>query len=394
MASKYYPAAHEYVQSAMNGELAPSSLGWVQEFERQFADRLGVKFAVAMNSGTSAIHAGLAALGVGPGDEVISPALTVIMDAYATLYLGATPVFADVYPDTWLINPEDVERKITERTKAIIVVSWFGLPVEIAPFRALSERYGIPLLDDSAETIYARDKDGRLAGTGADIGIFSFEEKKHLTTGGEGGMLVTNDEELAERSRKFGGIGYRHLTASAGRTSLAASVFQNPAYARFSDVGFNYRMTPIAAAIGLGQLRHLDEILELRRMSASAFLDAIDGCTWLKPQTIPSGSEHSYYTLGLKFDPDLAGLSWTEFYTRYRDRGGDGFYGNCLNPFAEPVFDSNSNLRMISHVAKQTCPVASRLQPLIMAFKTNYRDADTMATQATILADVIDEVVR
>jgi len=388
--TKYSREATEYVLQALEGGPSPRGLTWVEDFEVSFAERLDVPFAVAMNSGTSAIHAGLAALGVGPGDEIISPALTVVMDSFAALYLGAVPVFADVDPMTWNVDPRDVEQKITSRTRAIIAVSWFGAPVDIAPLRDLSVRTGIPILDDSAETLLAKAASGRYAGTEADIGVFSFEQKKHLTTGGEGGMLVTSDPDLAASARRFGGIGYRHLTASAGRTSLDAATFHDPQYARFSSVGFNYRMTPLTAAIGLGQLLRLDEALWWRRHCADGFLSVVDDCEWLTPQLAPEGAEHAFYTLGLRYDGDQHhGKTWQEFYKAFVRFGGDGFYGNCLNPYREPVFQSTPRLASVAEQGISTNPVANELQPRIMALKTHYRDEQELGVQLEALSQAV-----
>ena len=215
-----------------------------QKFEEEFCEKFGVKYAVAINSATSGLHAALAAAGVGDGDEVIQPSVTVVMDSYATLYLGATPVYVDINPDTWNIDAEQIEKSITEKTKAIIVVSLYGLPVDIDPIMDIARKHNITVIDDSAETVLSKYKDG-YSGTCADIGVFSFEKTKHITSGSEGGMVVTNSETLAERIRKFGGIGYKNLTATAGRTSLASSVFQNPNYERFDSIGYNLSLIHI-----------------------------------------------------------------------------------------------------------------------------------------------------
>lgn len=386
----YSQSARTNALAAMNGQPAAGGRSWVEAFEEAFASRLDVPYAIAMNSGTSAIHAGLAALGVDRGGEVISPALTVVMDSFATLYLGARPVFADIDPHTWLVDPADVEAKITDRTQAVIVVSWFGAPVDMRPFNEISQKYGIPLLDDSAETLFARSPSGRFAGTEADFGVFSFEQKKHMTTGGEGGMLVTSSKAFAERARKFAGIGYRHLTAAAGRTSLDSSVFHDPSYQRFDSVGFNYRMTPISAAIGIGQLDEIDDALFWRRQCARSLLEVISGCEWLTPQREPLGAEHAYYTLGLRYDGDLHhGHSWQDFYAAFVRFGGDGFYGNCLNPFREPVFETSSILTRVRKTAMASAPIAVGLQPRLMAFKTNYRSDIEIDRQGQALTKAI-----
>ena len=172
----------------------------VQDFEEKFSERFGVEYSIAINSGTSGLHAALYAAGVGVGDEVIQPSVTVVMDSYATLYLGATPVYVDINPDTWNIDAEQIEKSITDKTKAIIVVSLYGLPVDIDPIMELARKHNLVVIDDSAETVLS-DYKGKISGTCADIGVYSFEKTKHLTSGSEGGMVVTNSEILAEKIR-------------------------------------------------------------------------------------------------------------------------------------------------------------------------------------------------
>ena len=254
----------------------------VQDFEEKFSERFGVEYSIAINSGTSGLHAALYAAGVGAGDEVIQPSVTVVMDSYATLYLGATPVYVDINPDTWNIDAEQIEKSITDKTKAIIVVSLYGLPVDIDPIMKLARKHNLVVIDDSAETVLS-DYKGKISGTCADIGVYSFEKTKHLTSGSEGGMVVTNSEIYAERIRKFAGIGYKNLTATAGRTSLASSVFQDPNYERFDSIGYNYRMNVITAACGLAQFEIIDELIDRRKKIGSMFLEAINCLLYTSP---------------------------------------------------------------------------------------------------------------
>ena len=205
--------------------LKPLSPSAIESFEENIAEKFGFKHVIGVASGTAALILSIKALGIGPGDEVISPALTVIMDAYAAIHLGAVPVFADVDPTTWNIDPEDVERKITSKTRAILVVSWAGLPVDMDPILEIAERHNLLVVEDSAQTLLSTYK-GQQAGTIGHLGVYSFESKKHMTCGSEGGMVVSSDPELATRARKFGGIGYKHMTANAGRTHLAMSTVQ------------------------------------------------------------------------------------------------------------------------------------------------------------------------
>jgi len=370
-----------------------NNLPWVPSFEERFAKFSDFKYAIALNSGTSGLHASLLALGVGPGDEVISPALTVIMDAFATIYTGAIPIFADVDKETWNIDPEIVESLITPKTKAIISVSWFGLPANLVKLREICNKYNLLLLDDSAETISLKPLEPKSIFK-PDIRVFSFESKKHMSTGGEGGIVVTDDELLAKKIRQYSGLGYKHLTADRGRTSLAAKIFQNPNYERFDAIGFNYRMTPVTAAIGIGQLDNIDLLLDSRIKAATKLIKAIHNCDWLIPQPDnQDGINHTYYTFGVRYLGNVKwNIPWEDFYEKFTSAGGHGFYANCKNPYLEPFFYGKNigQQRLINGL----CPVSEELQKEIMAFKTNYLDDKIIETQAEILSDLIDKIGR
>jgi perosamine synthetase len=173
----------------------------VAEFEQAFADFVDSKEAVAISSGTAALHAAVYALGIGPGDEVIVPAMTFAATANCVVFQGATPVFADVDPDSLLISPAEVEAKITSHTKAVIAVDYTGHPADYDAIRSITNKYGIALVADACHALGASYK-GRPVGSLADLSVFSFHPVKHITTG-EGGMITTNDPELAERMRCF-----------------------------------------------------------------------------------------------------------------------------------------------------------------------------------------------
>jgi perosamine synthetase len=383
----------EYVLRVLDTENPEhKAFPWVQKFEEAFAEKLGVKYAIAVNSGTSGLHAALFAAGIGPGDEVIQPALTVVMDAYATIHLGGVPVFVDINEADYNMDPAQIEARITDRTKAIITVSWFGLPVDMDPIMAIAKKHNLIVIDDSAETLLARYK-GVISGTNAHIGVFSFEHKKHLTSGSEGGMIITNDEHLATQARKFAGIGYKHMTATAGRTHLAKSTFQDPNYLRFDTIGLNYRMNAISAAVGMAQLERAEFIVERRKESAKLFLTAVKDCKWMIPQQVNEGFEHSYYTFAVDYrGATERNVPWKEFYNRYVENGGDGFYGNVAVPYLEPALLNKQFGRVT--LTKGLCPVAEGLQQRIMAFKSNYRDLGLAKQKAEVLSKLIDEIGR
>tara|TARA_B100000780_G_scaffold257910_1_gene207988 strand:+ start:54 stop:1271 length:1218 start_codon:yes stop_codon:yes gene_type:complete len=383
----------EYVLTALDSENPDNkNISWIQRFEEAFSRKFEVKYAIAVNTATSGLHAALFAAGVSTGDEVIQPSKTVVMDAYVTIHLGGIPVFVDIDPNSWNISVNEIEKKITKKTKAIIIVSLYGLPVDIDPIMALAKKHNITVIDDSAETMVSKYK-GQFAGTCADIGVFSFEKSKHMTSGSEGGMIVTNNEKFAELARKFAGIGYKGLTAKAGRTSLASSEYQNPDYERFDLIGLNYRMNQITAAVGLAQLERIDFLVSRRKKIGQLFLDSIIGCDWLISQEVSEERDHSYYTFGLRYlGEELKGVGWKEFYTRYKKMGGDGFYACWKPPYLEPsLYGQKMGDQLF---IEGLCPIAEKYQKNIMVFKTNYRDLEEAHKQVKILKILIDEIGR
>jgi len=359
------------------------------EFEKRFAKVFSVKHAISCNSGTSGLHAALYAAGVGPGDEVIVPALTVIMDTYCALHLSATPVFVDVNEETHLISLDAIKAAITPKTKVIVTVSWEGLSCDMEPIMELARANNIIVVDDSARTVLGY-YNGKLAGTIADISVFSFEAKKHLSAGGEGGMIVSNNEELAQRARKFAGIGYRHLTADAGRTHLALEAVQNPNYKRFDTIGLNYRMNEVSAAIGLGQLERIEEIVGRRKAVGKMYEDISNGYDWFVPQRTPTNCVHAYYTFSVDFKPTAHDHdAWQAFYRRYVEKTGDGFYGVVAIPYLEPALSGKHLGNQVC--AEGLCPVAEGLQQRVMCFKTNYRDLLEAESKVEKLSNILTQ---
>ena len=365
------------------------NIDYVQKLEDEFSKKFKVKYSIACNSGTSGLHASLAAIGVGPGDEVIVPGLTVVMDAYAAMHLGAKPIFADVDQDTFLVTADTIKKKITKKTKVIMLVSLQGLPVDINPIKKLAKKNNIFIVEDNAQDFFGKYKN-KISGTAGDIGVWSFENKKHLSGASEGGIITTNSKNLAEKIRKFAGIGYKNMTANGGRTSLAIDMVQDPDYQRFDTVGLNYRMPKIVAAVCLAQLQKYKKIINNRIKVAKIFREAIKNCAWLNEQKIPKGFKHTHYTYSLRYlgNKNL-NVSWKEFYKKYKKRGGDGFYGACVCPHQEPSIENffKKNSWRIKAV-----PTAERIQKEIMQFKTNYRNIDTAHKKANILKKLIKDL--
>lgn len=220
---------------------------FVDRFERAFAGYLGVKHAMALPSCTSAIHLSLAALDVGPGDEVIVPDVTWIASAAPVSYVGATPIFADIDPVTWCLDADSVRRAITPRTKAVIAVDLYGSMPDMDALLAVVGEHGIPLIEDAAEAIGSRYR-GQLAGSFGRTGVFSFHGSKTLTTG-EGGLLATDDDEIYAVAEKL---------RDHGRTPGDRTFFND-------QIGFKYKISALQAALGLAQLERIDELVDKKR---------------------------------------------------------------------------------------------------------------------------------
>ena len=390
---KYTGNELEYIKKVFN--FMPSEHGtWCQALERKFAEMFGAKYAIAMNSGTSTLHCALEALGVGYGDEVIIPSLTVVMNTTTVWQCNAIPVYADIDPDTFLIDPEDIEKKITPKTKAIVVVSLYGLPCDMERINAISKKYNIPVIEDHAQCCLSEYK-GEIVGVSNAFSSWSFENVKHMSSG-EGGILLTNDENLATAARKVGGHGYKNLNASGGRIKFNNEyTVQDPGYKRHDKFGVNYRMSEFQAAIALGQLEDLKDKVKKRQEVAKLLLSEIEQCDFLKPQKVSSDCVHSYYTLGVSYEGNSQiGCTWQEFRDKYVEMGGDSFYAAWSVTYLEPVVQNREYAHRcpiyenISY-EKGLCPVAEKIQPTLMQFKTNYRNLEEAKIKAEALRKTI-----
>jgi len=267
----------------------------VAEFERRFADRVGARYAVALSSGTAALHAACFAAGVGRGDEVITSPMTFVASANCALFLGAKPAFADIDPRTYNIDPAEIEKKITPHTKAIIPVHYTGQPCDLDAIHAIARRHNLTVIEDAAHALGAEYK-GRPVGSISDMTVFSFHPVKHITTG-EGGMVTTDDAELYQ---------WLLLFRSHGITRDPEMMTENegPWYYEALDLGFNYRLSDIQAALGISQLAKLDRFLARRREIAARYNDAFAELPAVQiPYQAPYGrSAWHLYVLSLRLE--------------------------------------------------------------------------------------------
>ncbi|WP_447968618.1 DegT/DnrJ/EryC1/StrS family aminotransferase [Nitrospira sp. M1] len=281
----------------------PIESGWITQgpkvaaFEKAFADRHNVKHAFAVTSATTGLHLSLSSLGIKAGDEVIVPAFTWVATANAVIYCGAIPVFADVDRVTFNLDVQDVERRITSRTKAIIPVHLFGLCADVEALRSVL-RADIAIVEDAACAAGAACH-GRSAGAVGDVGVFSFHPRKSITTG-EGGMVTTNNDMLAERVNRMRNHG---ASISEEERHHGSRPYLLP---DFDVLGFNYRMTDLQGAVGLVQLGKLDTFIDERAQIAEAYRNALSDLSWLRLPDEPQDGRHAWQAFVTYVNPDTA----------------------------------------------------------------------------------------
>ncbi len=269
----------------------------VGKFEQAFADFVHAQEAVAVSSGTAALHAAMFALNIAPGDEVIMPAMTFAATANCVVFQGARPVFVDVDPETLLISPEQVKAAITARTKAVIAVDYAGHPADYDQLRSITEQYGIALVADACHSLGGAYK-GRLVGSLADLNAFSFHPVKHIATG-EGGMITTDSPQLAERMRRFRNHG---ITTDHRQREKQDSWFYE-----MVDLGYNYRITDLQCALGFSQLKKLPLFLAQRLKIAHGYDDAFGEVAEINPLAVNADVVHAYHLYVIRLQ--TAGLN-------------------------------------------------------------------------------------
>lgn len=277
----------KYLGECIDAGWVSSEGPFVKEFEKRMSENVNRKYGIAVSSGTAALEIATQALEIKEGDEVIMPTFTIISCAMAVTKLGAIPVLVDSDIHTWNMNVQEIEAKITNKTKAIIVVHLYGLPVEIDKVLELANKYNLKVIEDAAE-MHGQTFRGRPCGSFGDISIFSFYSNKHITTG-EGGMVVTNDEELAERC-----------------CTLRNLCFKKDVRYVHDEISDNYRFTNLQAAVGLAQLERLGEFVERKRAMGKYYSEELCGIEGLiLPVDKTEYAENIYWVYGLVLDRDI-----------------------------------------------------------------------------------------
>jgi perosamine synthetase len=325
----------KYLNQCIDTGWISSEGPFVRQFEEEFAARVGRKYGIAVSNGSVALDAAVVALGVGRGDEVIMPTFTIISCAAAVVRAGATPVLVDCDPFTWNMNVDDVKKRVTPRTKAIMVVHIFGLPADVDPVLNLAARHGIRIIEDAAE-MHGQTYKGRPCGSFGEISAFSFYPNKHVTTG-EGGMIVTDDAELAEVCR-----GLRNLCFRAKKRFV------------HEQLGWNFRMSNLQAALGVAQLERLNEFVTRKRQMGKQYTELLSLVPGLQlPLSRTDYAENIYWVYGLVIEETVP-FDAEEAMRRLKEFGID------TRPFFWPMHEQPV-FRKMGLFAKESYPVAERM---------------------------------
>jgi perosamine synthetase len=276
-----------YLIEAIDTGWISSEGPFVRRLEEEFAGRAGRRHGIAVCNGSVALDVAIAALGIGPGDEVILPTFTIISCAAAVVRAGATPVVVDCDPQTWNMRANDVATRITPRTRAVMAVHIYGLPVDMDPLLALAERHGLAVIEDAAQ-MHGQTYKGRPCGSLGEISTFSFYPNKHVTTG-EGGIIVTDDDGLAERCRDL-----RNLCFQPGRRFI------------HEELGWNFRMSNLQAAVGVAQLERLDEFIVRKRRMGRRYGELLGDIAGLRlPLAGADYAENIYWVYGVVLEDSV-----------------------------------------------------------------------------------------
>ena len=380
----------KYVNEVIDNEFSTSKNSiFNNKLEEGFSRLFQCEFAIGHVNGTATMHTALHACGVGPGDEVIVPPLTMSSTSLAVLHNGSIPVYADVDRDTFNIDPGSIEKVITDKTKAIISVSLFGLSPDYDKIIDICKKHNLFLIEDNAECFLGKYK-GKIVGQFGHFASYSFQASKHLSCG-EGGMLITDYPILADKARKFSSLGYAGVSAHQGK--ITREDIQSPLYDRHITMGFNYRMSELQAAVALGQVERAEKLVENRIKVAEIYNKIIDNQQLLKKQMVPKGYLNTYWAYTLVLDTDNPSRDWFAFRDLFKKNGGDGYYAAWKLSYREPLFlNTVQNFNGVwQDYSSSLCPAAEYIQPRIIQLKTNYWNLEEAKAQADILNNTIQE---
>lgn len=359
----------EAVVSALRKDYISSGPG-IGEFEKEFAAYIGVKYAVAVSSGTAALHAACFAIDVHSGDEVITTPLTFAASANCILYCGGTPVFADVDEKTYNIDPGEIEKKITNKTKAIIPVHFTGQPCDMEAIRQLAKKYGLKIIEDAAHANGA-DYFGKKIGSLSDMTIFSFHPVKHITTC-EGGMITTNDEKLYRKLK-----GFRAYCLTKDPEEFVEKDCE-PGHYEIQGLGYNYRISDVMCALGRSQLKKLDSYVARRREIAARYNQELSEVPGIILPYQKDGCNSSWHLYTIQIENEKR----REVYTKMKE-SGIGVDVHYIPVYKHPYYQENGYKDVC-------CPIAEKIYSQILSIPIFYTLSNE---QQTYVIDTIKKIM-
>lgn len=359
----------------------------VRELERLFSEYHDTEYAVVFNSATAALHAAVVACGVQPCEEIITTPYTFTSTATCAFMNNAVPVFADVKPDTFNINPVEIEKNVSPLTKAIIPVHLFGNPADMEEIMNIAKENNLKVIEDCAQSPGAKYRD-KLVGTIGDCGIFSLTENKNITSG-EGGVLITNDKEIAEISRLVRNHGEAVIAGQKKRTYKSVIL------------GWNYRMTEVDAAIGIEQFKKLDYFTKERNKLANYLTENLRGIKGLLPPKVSEGNHHAYYVYAILYDKEKIGIN-RNLFVEALNAEGIPFGAGYIKPlYYSPIYHDNRPFiyqyyKGNARYSPGLCPVAEKLHnedlmmTLLIRPPATFKDMDDITNAIEKILDNID----
>ena len=379
----------KYLDTILYGGLGGRKKSYKYLLEDAFTKKFNVDYSISFNSCTSALHSSFVALNLKKNSEVLVPALTPIMCSSTIHLAGLVPVYIDVDPETFLIDYDDLNNKITNNTKAILAVHMYSGICDLKRLRSICKKNKLYLIEDCAEAFGAKDENGNLVGTVGDISCWSFQSAK-LITCGDGGMATTNNKVLAKKLRKIGNLGFSTLKADNEQDPIPKDIRQNPNFNRFDEIGYNYRLNEFSCAISLAQLKNSNRYINLRRKMGKAFDKIMSKYSrYIQIQKINASTYSTYYTYA--FHLKTKKISWKKFRIKFIENGGDPFYAASKLNNQEKAIIKYSIGRCFSS-CKLNClkncngtPVAMSLQKKLILLTTNQSNDYLIKKQAISL---------